>query len=151
MRCVIQRVSRAKVVADGVLSGSIGAGLMILLGVKVGDSKEDADYIAKKVAGMRIFSDSEGLMNVSTTDAGAECMVVSQFTLFGKTRHGNRPSFIDAARPEEAIPLYEYFVETLGKLIGKKIATGVFGADMKIDMEADGPVTIVIDTENKEF
>lgn len=154
MRAVIQRVSRATVTADGVETGRIGPGLMILLGVEAADEAEerraDICWLAQKVAQMRIFPDPDGHMNLSVGDVGGDIMVVSQFTLFAKTRKGNRPSFIDAARPEVAIPRYEAFVAELGRLTGKPVATGRFGADMKIDMEADGPVTIMVDTRNRE-
>lgn len=154
MRAVIQRVRRASVTADGVETGRIGPGLMVLVGVEAADEAEersaDTGWLAQKVAQMRIFSDADDHMNLSVGDIGGDIMVVSQFTLFAKTKKGNRPSFIDAARPEVATPRYEAFVAELGRLTGKKIATGVFGADMRIDMEADGPVTIIVDSRNRE-
>ncbi len=153
MRAVIQRVNRATVVADGELTGSIGKGLFILLGVEAGEDPtktDDLDWLAQKIVGQRIFSDEQGQMNLSLKDVDAEILVVSQFTLFAKTRKGNRPSFIDAARPETAVPLYEAFVKKLSELTGKEVPTGRFGADMKIDMEADGPVTIIMDTRRRE-
>lgn len=153
MRAVIQRVSRAKVVADGTLTGTIGRGLMVLLGVEVADGPEvdmaQVTWLAQKVAQMRIFSDAEGKMNLSVADAGGDILVISQFTLFAQTKKGNRPSFIDAARPDVAVPYYEAFVAELRRLTGREVPTGVFGADMKIDMEADGPVTIIIDTRDR--
>lgn len=153
MRAVIQRVSRASVVADGVQAGQIGLGLMVLLGVEVQDGPEvdmaQVGWLAQKVAQMRIFSDAEGKMNLSVSDAGGDILVVSQFTLFAQTRKGNRPSFIDAARPDVAVPYYEAFVRELERLTGRTVPTGVFGADMKISMEADGPVTIIIDTRDR--
>lgn len=153
MKAVIQRVSRASVTADGAQAGRIDAGLMVLLGVESADGPEvDTDevaWLAQKVAQMRIFSDADGHMNLSVADVGGDILVVSQFTLFAQTKKGNRPSFINAARPDVAVPYYEAFVAELKKLTGKDIPTGVFGADMKIDMEADGPVTIIIDTRNK--
>lgn len=153
MRAVIQRVSRASVVADGEQAGQIGPGLMVLLGVEVADGPavdmEHVEWLAQKVAQMRIFSDPDGKMNLSVSDAGGDILVVSQFTLFAQTRKGNRPSFIDAARPDVAVPYYEAFVRELHRLTGREIPTGVFGADMKISMEADGPVTIIIDSRNR--
>lgn len=153
MRAVIQRVSRASVVADGQQAGRIGRGLMVLLGVEVADGPEvdtaQVEWLAQKVAQMRIFSDEEGKMNLSVGDAGGDILVVSQFTLFAQTRKGNRPSFIDAARPDVAVPYYEAFVGELRRLTGCDVPTGVFGADMRIDMEADGPVTIIIDTRDR--
>lgn len=153
MRAVIQRVSRASVVADGAQAGRIGRGLMILLGVEAADGPgvdmTQVTWLAQKVAQMRIFSDEEGKMNLSVSDAGGDILVVSQFTLFAQTKKGNRPSFIDAARPDVAVPYYEAFVGELRKLTGREVPTGVFGADMKIDMEADGPVTIIIDTRDR--
>lgn len=153
MKAVIQRVSRASVVADGAQAGRIGRGLMVLLGVEVADGPEvvmaEVAWLAQKVAQMRIFSDDEGHMNLSVADVGGDILVVSQFTLFAQTKKGNRPSFIDAARPDVAVPYYEAFVGELRRITGRDIPTGVFGADMKIDMEADGPVTIIIDTRNK--
>ncbi len=154
MKAVIQRVSRASVTADGHQAGRIGRGLMVLLGVEAADGPDvdmgEVAWLAQKVAQMRIFSDSQGLMNLSVGDAGGDILVVSQFTLFAKTRKGNRPSFIEAARPDVAVPYYEAFVAELKRQTGKEIATGEFGTDMKIDMEADGPVTIIVDTKRKE-
>lgn len=153
MRAVIQRVSRASVVADGAQAGRIGPGLMVLLGVEAADGPgvdmAQVAWLAQKVAQMRIFSDEEGKMNLSVSDAGGDILVVSQFTLFAQTRKGNRPSFVDAARPDVAVPYYEAFVGELRRLTGRQVPTGVFGADMKIDMEADGPVTIIIDTRDR--
>lgn len=154
MKAVIQRVSRASVMADGRQAGRMGRGLMVLLGVEAADGPDvdmgEVAWLAQKVAQMRIFSDGQGLMNLSVADAGGDILVVSQFTLFAKTRKGNRPSFIEAARPDVAVPYYEAFVTELKRQTGKEIATGEFGADMKIDMEADGPVTIIVDTKRKE-
>ena len=151
MRAVLQRVSRASVSVGGEVSGAIGPGLMVLLGVQVGDTREEMEWLAGKIAQMRVFSDSEGLMNLSVQDIGGEVLVVSQFTLMAKTRKGNRPSYIEAARPDEAVPLYEAFVRQMAELTGRAVPTGVFGADMKIDMLADGPVTIVMDTRQRDF
>lgn len=154
MRAVLQRVTHASVVANGVPTGAIGPGLMILLGVEVADGPEvsmaDVLWLAQKVAQMRIFSDEEGLMNRSVQDIDGNILVVSQFTLFAKTKKGNRPSFIDAARPDVAVPYYEAFVRELENILGRKVPTGVFGADMQIDMQADGPVTIIIDTRDRK-
>lgn len=153
MKAVIQRVSRASVVADGVQAGRIGKGLMVLFGVEVADGPDinmaEVTWLAQKIAQMRIFSDEAGLMNLSVADAGGDILVVSQFTLFAMTKKGNRPSFIEAAKPDLAVPYYEAFTAELRRLTGRDIPTGVFGADMKIDMEADGPVTIIVDTRNK--
>ncbi len=154
MRAVLQRVTHASVVANGVPTGAIGPGLMILLGVEVADGPEvsmaDVLWLAQKVAQMRIFSDEEGLMNRSVQDIDGNILVVSQFTLLAKTKKGNRPSFIDAARPDVAVPYYEAFVRELENILGRKVPTGVFGADMQIDMQADGPVTIIIDTRDRQ-
>ena len=154
MRAVLQRVTHASVVANGVPTGAIGPGLMILLGIEVADGPEvsmaDVLWLAQKVAQMRIFSDEEGLMNRSVQDIDGNILVVSQFTLFAKTKKGNRPSFIDAARPDVAVPYYEAFVRELENILGRKVPTGVFGADMQIDMQADGPVTIIIDTRDRQ-
>ena len=154
MRAVLQRVTHASVVANGVPTGAIGPGLMILLGVEVADGPEvsmaDVLWLAQKVAQMRIFSDEEGLMNRSVQDIDGNILVVSQFTLFAKTKKGKRPSFIDAARPDVAVPYYEAFVRELENILGRKVPTGVFGADMQIDMQADGPVTIIIDTRDRQ-
>lgn len=154
MRAVLQSVTHASVVANGVPTGAIGPGLMILLGVEVADGPEvsmaDVLWLAQKVAQMRIFSDEEGLMNRSVQDIDGNILVVSQFTLFAKTKKGNRPSFIDAARPDVAVPYYEAFVRELENILGRKVPTGVFGADMQIDMQADGPVTIIIDTRDRQ-
>ncbi len=153
MKAVIQRVSHASVIADGAQAGQIGHGIMILFGVEVADGPDvnmaEVSWLAQKVAQMRIFSDNEGHMNLSVSDTGGDILVVSQFTLFAMTKKGNRPSFIEAARPDVAVPYYEAFVAELKRITGKEIPTGVFGADMKISMEADGPVTIIVDTRNK--
>lgn len=146
MRVVIQRVLNAKVNIHTETSSSIGPGLMILLGIHETDTEKEADYLCKKIKDLRIFNDAEGKMNLSQADVNAELMVVSQFTLYADTAKGNRPSYIQAARPEKAIPLYEYFIAQLSHLSEKKIATGVFGAEMQIELVNDGPVTIVIDS-----
>ena len=150
MRVVIQRVSQASVTINGNVTGSIGNGFMILLGIETEDSNEDAEWLCSKIAGLRIFADEQGLMNKDIKDIGGKVLVVSQFTLHAQYKKGNRPSFIRAARPEQAIPLYEYFVATLAQHTGTDIATGTFGADMQVALVNDGPVTITMDTKNKE-
>lgn len=150
MRTVIQRVSTASVVIEGIEKARIGAGLLILLGVEHDDTEEDVLWLCKKIAALRIFSDQAGLMNLSVQDMQGEMIVVSQFTLFGSTKKGNRPSFIRSARPETAIPLYEKFVEMLRQESGRPVLTGEFGADMKVSLLNDGPVTILMDSKNKE-
>lgn len=150
MRVVIQRVSQASVVSNGELTANINRGLMILIGIETEDLEEDCDYLCNKISKLRIFDDADGVMNLSVTDINGEAIVVSQFTLHAATKKGNRPSYIKAARPEIAIPLYEMFVTNLSLLIGKQIGTGIFGADMKVSLVNDGPVTIIIDSKNKE-
>lgn len=150
MRAVVQRVSRAAVAAEGVSVAEIGPGLLVLLGVATGDSEEDVQWLATKIARMRIFADEAQAMNRSVVEAGGEALVVSQFTLQASTKKGNRPSFIAAARPEEAVPLYESFVERLSLEIGRPVPTGRFGADMQVSLVNDGPVTIVIDSKLRE-
>lgn len=150
MKAVIQRVNHAQVRIDEVLHGQINKGLCILLGVAAEDTQQDVDWLVAKIAQMRIFSDEEGKMNLSIKDVNGEALVISQFTLHALTHKGNRPSFIKAASPSLAIPLYESFKEKLTHAIGKSIACGVFGADMKILLENDGPVTIVIDSKEQE-
>lgn len=150
MRAVVQRVSRAAVAAEGVSVAEIGPGLLVLLGVATGDSEEDVQWLATKIARMRIVADEAQAMNRSVVEAGGEALVVSQFTLQASTKKGNRPSFIAAARPEEAVPLYESFVERLSLEIGRPVPTGRFGADMQVSLVNDGPVTIVIDSKLRE-
>jgi len=150
MRAVIQRVSSASVTIGGEVKSSIGAGLLVLLGVEDADGQEDIDWLCKKITQLRIFGDEAGLMNRSVQDIGGEMIVVSQFTLHASTKKGNRPSFIRAARPEVAIPLYEKFVETLRETSGLQVGTGEFGADMKVALVNEGPVTIVMDTKVKD-
>lgn len=149
MRAVIQRVSSASVTIDNEVCGAITNGLLILLGVCVDDAEADADWLASKIGNMRIFSDADGQMNLSVMDSGGELLVVSQFTLHAITKKGNRPSFIDAARPEQAIPLYEYFIRKLAEETKSQIKTGKFGAMMQVSLVNDGPVTIVIDSGNR--
>ena len=150
MIAVVQRVSEAGVNIKGVLKSKIGIGLMVLLGVGHEDTEEDADWLCKKIIQMRIFGDEEGKMNVSLKDMGGELLVISQFTLHASTKKGNRPSFIEAARPEKAIPLYEGFISMCKTELGKDIKTGEFGADMKVNLINDGPVTIFLDSKNKK-
>jgi D-tyrosyl-tRNA(Tyr) deacylase len=150
MRTVIQRVQQASVVADGELTGSIGQGLMILLGIEDPDTEEDIEWICQKIVNLRIFNDVDGVMNLSVKDVGGDILLVSQFTLFASTKKGNRPSYIRAARPEKAIPMYEQTIRQLTSLMGRPIATGVFGADMQVSLVNDGPVTILIDTKDRE-
>ena len=150
MRIVLQRVSEASVKIDNQLVGKISKGLLLLLGIEHEDEKSDADWLIQKVIGMRIFSDSDDKMNLSINEIKGEFLVVSQFTLHASTKKGNRPSFIQAARPEKAIPLYDYFCEQLQHVSKIKVQTGKFGADMKVSLINDGPVTIVIDSKNRE-
>lgn len=150
MRVVIQRVSEASVTIEEKINASIGQGLLILLGIENADGQEDIDWLCKKISQLRIFGDEEGKMNLSVQDVGGAMIVVSQFTLHASTKKGNRPSYITAARPEVAIPLYEKFVETLREVSGLEVGTGEFGADMKVRLLNDGPVTIVMDTKVKE-
>jgi D-tyrosyl-tRNA(Tyr) deacylase len=150
MRVVIQRVSSASVTIDGEVFSGIEKGLLILAGIEEADSNEDIDWLCRKISDLRIFADLEGKMNLSVKEVGGDALVVSQFTLHASTKKGNRPSYIKAARPETAIPLYEKFISVLTQLFEKPVKTGVFGADMKVALVNDGPVTICIDTKNKE-
>ncbi|MCE3297347.1 MAG: D-tyrosyl-tRNA(Tyr) deacylase [Crocinitomicaceae bacterium] len=150
MRLVVQRVTEASVRIDGELHNAIGLGLLLLLGVEDEDQQEDADWLVQKVANMRIFGDEEGKMNLSVMDKSGEILVISQFTLHASTKKGNRPGFTKSARPEQAIPLYEYFVEKLKNESALTVKTGIFGADMKVALLNDGPVTILMDSKNKE-
>ena len=150
MRAVIQRVSEASVVVEDEKVANIQQGLLVLLGIEIEDTKEDADWLANKISALRIFSDSEGKMNNSILDVDGDVIVVSQFTLHAKTKKGNRPSYIKSARPEQAIPLYDQFKKELSEVIGKLVQSGEFGADMKVSLVNDGPVTITVDSKNKE-
>ncbi len=150
MRIVIQRVSEASVSIEGQTVGSIGLGFLILLGIEDADNQEDADWLVKKTANLRVFEDEAGVMNRSLLDVGGNALVVSQFTLMASCRKGNRPSYIRAAGHEHAVPLYEYFCRALSQAIGKPVPTGRFGADMQVALVNDGPVTICMDTKNKE-
>lgn len=150
MRTVIQRVSRAKVSIAGREQAAIGAGFLLLLGIEEGDTEEDISWLTAKIAGMRVFADEQGKMNLDILQSGGDILIVSQFTLHASTKKGNRPSFTRAARPEAAIPLYERFINDMEKLLGKACATGRFGADMQVELVNDGPVTILVDSKNKE-
>jgi D-tyrosyl-tRNA(Tyr) deacylase len=150
MRAVIQRVSQASVEIEGQISGSIEQGLLVLLGIEDSDNHDDIDWLSKKIVQMRIFNDEAGLMNKSVQEIQGNILLISQFTLFGQTKKGNRPSFIRASKPDTAIPIYEKFCQTLSEYLGKKIETGIFGADMKVYLINDGPTTIFVDTKNKE-
>ncbi|MEZ5328443.1 MAG: D-aminoacyl-tRNA deacylase [Verrucomicrobiales bacterium] len=150
MRALLQRVSEGSVTIDGKVTGKIGVGLVILLGIEEADDNSDVDWLVGKICRMRIFGDDDGLMNRSVQDIGGDALVVSQFTLHASTRKGNRPSFIKAARPEQAIPLYEAMITALSKELGRPVATGEFGADMNVALVNDGPVTIWIDSRNRE-
>lgn len=150
MRVVIQRVKEASVTIEGVLCSSIGQGMLILVGVEDRDSIEDVDWLVKKVSQLRIFNDDNGVMNRSVVDVAGEALVVSQFTLHASTKKGNRPSYIRASRPEHAVPMYQKFCQELSQAIGREVKTGVFGADMQVALVNDGPVTICIDSQNRE-
>jgi D-tyrosyl-tRNA(Tyr) deacylase len=149
MMAVIQRVTNASVTIGGNVKSSIGKGLLVLVGIEDADTPEDIEWLSNKIVNLRIFDDSEGVMNLSVKDDGGDIIAVSQFTLHASTKKGNRPSYIKASKPEVAIPIYEKFVETLETNLGKAIQTGEFGADMKVSLLNDGPVTIVIDTKNR--
>jgi len=150
MRVVIQRVSRASVKIDGNIHSKIGDGLLVLLGIEDADTKEDIKWLCGKIVNLRIFNDENGVMNVSVKEMSGEILLVSQFTLHASTKKGNRPSYIKASKPDIAIPLYEKMIEQLSMDLGKPVQTGEFGADMKVELLNDGPVTIVIDTKNKD-
>lgn len=150
MRSVIQRVRKASVTIDGKLYTSIGNGLLVLLGIEDADTIEDIEWLSTKIINLRIFNDEEGVMNISVKDAGGDILIVSQFTLHASTKKGNRPSYIKASKPDTAIPLYEKMKQQLAADLGKPVYSGEFGADMKVDLLNDGPVTIVIDTKTRE-
>ena len=151
MRAVIQRVTQASCTVDGNITGRINIGLLILLGIEDADTDDDLQWLAQKICSLRIFSDENGLMNKALADVGGNILLISQFTLFAQTKKGNRPSFIRAAKPDKAIPIYEKMIAKLEEITGQKVAAGIFGADMKISLVNDGPVTIIIDTKNREF
>jgi D-tyrosyl-tRNA(Tyr) deacylase len=150
MRAILQRVSAASCRVDGELTGEIGIGFLVLLGIEDKDTNEDLQWLAQKIAGMRVFGDENGLMNRALADVDGNILLISQFTLFAQTKKGNRPSFIRAAKPDKAIPLYEQMIKLLHEITGKRIATGIFGADMKVSLVNDGPVTIIMDTKDRE-
>ncbi len=150
MRIVIQRVSHASVTINGICKSAIQEGFMILVGIEEADTQEDADWLTKKVINLRVFDDEQGVMNKSILDIDGNILVISQFTLHASYKKGNRPSYIHAARPETAIPIYEYFCQSLREGLGKEIGTGEFGADMKVELLNNGPVTICMDSKNKE-
>lgn len=149
MKVIIQRVSEASVTVDQKVVGKIAKGFLILLGIGTEDTEADADWLVQKTVGLRVFNDAEGLMNRSLAEVGGQVLVISQFTLMAATKKGNRPSYIQAARPDQAIPLYEYFIQKLGQQLEEKVETGIFGADMKVRLLNDGPVTIPIDSKNR--
>lgn len=150
MIAVLQRVSEASVKINDSISGTIGKGLLILIGIEEADSQEDIDWLTNKIINLRIFDDENGMMNVNVKDSRGDLLIISQFTLHASTKKGNRPSYIKAARPETAIPLYEKFIKTAETILGKSIESGEFGADMKVSLVNDGPVTIIIDTKDKK-
>jgi D-tyrosyl-tRNA(Tyr) deacylase len=151
MRTVIQRVKRASVMINGSVHAAIGNGLLVLMGIEDPDGKDDVQWLSGKLINLRIFNDTEGIMNLSLAETGGELLLVSQFTLFASTKKGNRPSYIRASKPEIAVPLYESMIRQLEKDLGKKIQTGIFGADMQVDLLNDGPVTILIDSKQREL
>ena len=150
MRVVIQRVTKASVMINGKIHNAIGNGLLVLLGIEDADNDEDIKWLSNKIVNLRIFNDNGGVMNRSVLETGGEILVISQFTLHASTKKGNRPSYIKASKPEIAVPVYEKLIRHLRNDLGKEIATGIFGADMKIELLNDGPVTIIIDSKNKE-
>ena len=150
MRVVIQRVTKASVSIDGVVKGECGLGLLILVGIEQADMQDDIEWLSQKITNLRIFNDADGKMNLSVKDVDGEMLVISQFTLHASTQKGNRPSYLMAARPEKALPMYNDFVSTLHKATGKAPATGEFGAHMEVSLVNDGPVTIIIDSKNKQ-
>ena len=149
MKVVIQRVSEAGVTIQQQLHAYIGKGMMILVGIQADDTQEDIDWLVGKICNLRIFDDENGVMNLSIREIQGEILAISQFTLMARTKKGNRPSYIDAAKPDISVPLYEQFVQTLSTEMGQEIKTGIFGADMKVNLINDGPVTIIIDTKNR--
>ncbi len=151
MRVVIQRVKEASVEVEGRRISSVGAGMMILAGIAESDLEEDVEWMVRKIMQLRIFADAGGVMNLPVTEAGGDIMVVSQFTLMANTKKGNRPSYIRAARPEKAVPLFDLLAEMLAEALGKPVARGIFGADMKVALVNDGPVTIIMDSRDRDF
>jgi D-tyrosyl-tRNA(Tyr) deacylase len=150
MRAVLQRTAFASVKVDGNITGSIQKGLLVLIGIEDADAVEDIEWLSSKIVNLRVFDDENGVMNLSVKDVDGDILLISQFTLHANTKKGNRPSYIKASKPDIAIPMYEKMITQLEKDLGKKIQTGIFGADMKVELLNDGPVTIMIDTKNKE-
>lgn len=150
MRAVIQRVSRASVTIEGKVHASVHDGLLVLLGIEDADTQEDIEWLSGKIVNLRIFNDKDGVMNISIKESGGDILLISQFTLHASTKKGNRPSYIKASKPEIAIPLYEKMIRQLSADLGKEIKTGLFGADMKVELINDGPVTILIDSKNRD-
>jgi D-aminoacyl-tRNA deacylase len=150
MRAVIQRVSKASVIIENKIHSAIGSGLLVLLGIEDADTAEDIEWLSGKIVNLRIFNDENGVMNIPVKETGGDVLVASQFTLHASTKKGNRPSYIKASKPDLAIPMYEQFLKQLSGELGKQVFSGVFGADMKVELLNDGPVTIMIDTKNKE-
>ena len=150
MRAVIQRVTQASCTVDDNITGQIGLGFLVLIGIEDADTDEDLQWLAQKITNLRVFGDENSQMNKALADVGGEILLISQFTLFAQTKKGNRPSFIRAAKPDKAIPMYDKMIAVLESLTNKKIATGIFGADMKISLLNDGPVTIIMDTKDKD-
>ena len=150
MRAVIQRVTKASVTIEGKVNGQIANGLLVLMGIENADTEEDIKWLSSKIVNLRVFNDEKGVMNISVKEIAGDILLISQFTLHASTKKGNRPSYIKASKPDIAIPIYEKMIEQLSIDLGKQIQTGIFGADMKIELLNDGPVTIVIDTRNKE-
>jgi len=150
MRAVIQRVTQASVTVDGKITGEIGPGLLVLVGIEDADGQEDITWLSNKITNLRIFGDDAGVMNLSVKETGGDVLLVSQFTLHASTKKGNRPSYIRASKPDIAIPMYEKMIAQLGQDLGKPVQTGIFGADMKVALLNDGPVTITIDTQARE-
>jgi D-aminoacyl-tRNA deacylase len=151
MRIVIQKVSKTSVTVEGKLVSSIGKGLLVLLGIEDADTDADIDWLVKKIVQLRIFNDENGVMNLSVQEIGGDVLIVSQFTLHASTKKGNRPSYIRASKPEFAVPMYDKFINSIEKLLGKKVETGIFGALMDVSLVNDGPVTIIIDSKQKDF
>ena len=151
MRVVLQRVSEASVTIEQKIKAEIGAGLLLLVGIEADDNQEDIEWLCKKIVQLRIFNDAEGKMNLSVQDIGGEVLIISQFTLHAQCKKGNRPSFIKAARPEQSIPLYESFIAEMEIQLGEAVGSGIFGADMKVALINDGPVTILFDTKHKDL
>jgi len=150
MKAVIQRVTKASVTIEGKINGQIGNGLLVLMGIEDADTDDDIDWLSSKIVNLRIFNDDKGVMNITVKDIAGDILLISQFTLHASTKKGNRPSYVKASKPEIAIPIYEKMITQLSIDLDKKIQTGIFGADMKVELLNDGPVTIVIDTKNKE-